>query len=207
MAGLRERKKRELRQRISDVATGLFALHGFDAVSVEQIAAEVGVSKVTIFNYFARKEDLVLDREEEMVAMVDAACRGGDPIGGFRTLLVRLAREGHPLMAAIEGAPAFWKLISSSPVLLARAWQTTQAVDDRLAAALLAAGHPRADAEAAAGMAAAVWRAAWRDGVRRVEAGEPLERIRGEQAELVQRAIGAISAAFGLQGALAPTVS
>src|SRR5271154_5862674 len=47
--GLRERKKRLTRQRISDVATALFVTRGFDAVKVSEIADQVGVSEKTIY--------------------------------------------------------------------------------------------------------------------------------------------------------------
>jgi len=39
--GLRERKKRRVRQKISDVATAMFLVHGFDKVTVARIAARV----------------------------------------------------------------------------------------------------------------------------------------------------------------------
>ncbi|MFD0582588.1 helix-turn-helix domain-containing protein [Dactylosporangium darangshiense] len=74
--GLRERKKRETRRLISDVATMLFVERGFDAVTVAEIAARAGVAPKTVFNYFPRKEDLFLDRLEELSAMVTAAVRG-----------------------------------------------------------------------------------------------------------------------------------
>ena len=64
--GLRERKKRETRQHISDVATGLFLERGFDEVRVADVAAAAGVSEKTVYNYFETKEALLLDREEEM---------------------------------------------------------------------------------------------------------------------------------------------
>jgi AcrR family transcriptional regulator len=63
---LRERKKRETRQHISDVATGLFLERGFDEVRVADIAAAAGVSEKTVYNYFETKEALLLDREDEM---------------------------------------------------------------------------------------------------------------------------------------------
>lgn len=62
MAGLRERKKWETRRRISDVATGLFFARGFDNVTIAEVAEAAGVSRMTVFNYFPRKEDLFLDR-------------------------------------------------------------------------------------------------------------------------------------------------
>ena len=62
--GLRERKKRIMRQKLSDTATRLFMEHGFDLVRVADVAEECGVSEATVFNYFRTKEALVLDRLE-----------------------------------------------------------------------------------------------------------------------------------------------
>jgi AcrR family transcriptional regulator len=60
--GLRERKKRLLRQQLSDTATELFLEHGFDDVRVTEIAEACGVSEKTVYNYFPTKESLILDR-------------------------------------------------------------------------------------------------------------------------------------------------
>src|ERR1700733_683982 len=65
--GLREQKKRLTRQRISDVATTLFVVRGFEHVTVSEIARIVGVSEKTVFNYFPTKESLVFDRADEGV--------------------------------------------------------------------------------------------------------------------------------------------
>ena len=62
--GLRERKKRQLRQQLSDTATEMFMERGFDAVRVAEIADACGVSEKTVFNYFPTKESLVLDLGE-----------------------------------------------------------------------------------------------------------------------------------------------
>ena len=71
--GLRERKKAETRRRIADVATALFVQHGFDAVTVADVAEAADVSKMTVFNYFPRKEDLLLDRHLERLDAVRRA--------------------------------------------------------------------------------------------------------------------------------------
>src|SRR4249920_3298143 len=62
--GLRQRKKRLMRQQLSDTATRMFLDRGFDAVRVAEVAEACGVSEKTVFNYFPTKESLVLDRLE-----------------------------------------------------------------------------------------------------------------------------------------------
>ncbi|WP_148614981.1 TetR/AcrR family transcriptional regulator [Nocardioides rubriscoriae] len=57
---MRERRRLELRARIDRVALELFARDGYDAVTVEAIAAEVGVSLSTLFRHVASKEDLLV---------------------------------------------------------------------------------------------------------------------------------------------------
>jgi AcrR family transcriptional regulator len=66
--GLRERKKRLMRQQLSDTATRMFLERGFDAVRVSEIAEACGVSEKTVFNYFPTKESLILDRLDATVA-------------------------------------------------------------------------------------------------------------------------------------------
>jgi AcrR family transcriptional regulator len=74
--GLRERKKRLMRQRLSDTAARMFLEFGFDKLRVAQVAEACGVSEKTVFNYFPTKESLVLDRLETTVASLRA---GLDP--------------------------------------------------------------------------------------------------------------------------------
>ena len=75
--GLRERKKRLMRQQLSDTATAMFLERGFDAVRVAEVAEACGVSEKTVFNYFPTKESLVLDRLETTLAV--PADRAGRP--------------------------------------------------------------------------------------------------------------------------------
>src|SRR5271154_1690222 len=66
--GLRERKKRFMRQQLSDTATEMFLERGFDAVRVAEIAEACGVSEKTVYNYFPTKESLLLDRWDTTMA-------------------------------------------------------------------------------------------------------------------------------------------
>jgi AcrR family transcriptional regulator len=124
--GLRERKKRQTRQRISDVATTLFVVRGFDRVTVAEIAEIVGVSEKTVFNHFPTKESLVFDRADEGVERLSAALRereaGESPTKAMlRTLsedpeeLEDLPDEIHMFM------PLFSEMVASTPALHA-AW-------------------------------------------------------------------------------------
>jgi AcrR family transcriptional regulator len=57
--GRRERKKLETRDRIVDCAVALFASRGYDATTMDDIGECADVARATVFNYFARKDDIV----------------------------------------------------------------------------------------------------------------------------------------------------
>jgi AcrR family transcriptional regulator len=120
--GLREQKKRATRVAIADIATGLFERDGFDAVSIAQIAGEAGVAKMTVTNYFARKEDLVFDRHEQVVSALAATvthrAAGESPLEAIRRdYLAAVAR--HDVMIGF-GRVSFARMIEQSPTLVAR---------------------------------------------------------------------------------------
>ncbi len=77
--GLRERKRRLTRQTISDAATTMFATRGFDNVTVSEVAARVGVSEKTIYNYFPNKEAMVLDTADDALAEMARALQERRP--------------------------------------------------------------------------------------------------------------------------------
>ena len=53
-------KKRSARERILETAERLFYAEGIRAVGVDRIIAEAGVAKMTLYNHFASKDDLIL---------------------------------------------------------------------------------------------------------------------------------------------------
>ncbi|MEU9201527.1 TetR family transcriptional regulator [Streptomyces sp. NPDC048332] len=55
-----QRKRQLVSNELSEAALQLLALKGFDAVTIDEIAATAGVSKRTFFRYFASKEDVVV---------------------------------------------------------------------------------------------------------------------------------------------------
>lgn len=58
--GLRERMRATVRAEVTEVALRLFTVQGFDRTTVDQIAAEAGLSRASLFRYFGTKEDIVL---------------------------------------------------------------------------------------------------------------------------------------------------
>jgi AcrR family transcriptional regulator len=77
--GLRERKKRLTRQRISDLATTMFITRGFDNVKVSEVAEQAGVSEKTVYNYFPTKESLLFDQADEGITQIAKALREREP--------------------------------------------------------------------------------------------------------------------------------
>jgi len=129
--GLRERKKRLMRQQLSDTATQMFVARGFDAVRVAEVAEACGVSEKTVFNYFPTKESLVLDRLETTMASIRTGLAepGVPPVEAALRILDQelsgmtawLAGQDDPAQAA-QAIRRFGGLIRATPSL--RAYQS-----------------------------------------------------------------------------------
>jgi len=92
--GLRERKRRETRQRIGAAALDLALAHGLEGATIEAISGAAGVSPRTFFNYFESKDDAVLNMPDsiEAAAVVDAVTAAADKMT-VREVAVRLFME------------------------------------------------------------------------------------------------------------------
>lgn len=117
--GLRELKKQETRQLISDQATRLFIAQGFEQTTIAEIAAAARVAKKTVTNYFARKEDLALDHQDAFVASLAeavAARRPGDSALAALRRDFETAIETQNPVAGFAGHE-FTRMIADSPTL------------------------------------------------------------------------------------------
>lgn len=156
MEGRRAVKKLETRQRIADEATSLFLAHGFDSVTLEDVAAAAQVSKMTVFNYFSRKEDLFLDRQDDLnMAPLREAIRlrpaGQGPVAALRALFDEYRAQQHPFTQVNRRTADWWRFIAMSPSLQARLRELHDEAAEGLAAEL-DGPIPRASARLAAGL-------------------------------------------------------
>src|ERR671937_274110 len=77
---LRARKKAHTRRAIQEAALRLFLDKGYEATTVQEIAAAAGVSHMTFFRYFPTKEDVVLaDEYDSLIVELMAARPAGEP--------------------------------------------------------------------------------------------------------------------------------
>jgi AcrR family transcriptional regulator len=146
--GLRERKKRLMRQQLSDTATRMFLERGFDAVRVAEIGEACGVSEKTVFNYFPTKESLILDRLEATMASLKTglADPGVPPVQAVLRILDDelcamtswLATQGDPAQAS-AAIRRFGTLIWDTPSL--RAYQSDMMDQSTAMAAAILAGR------------------------------------------------------------------
>lgn len=117
--GLRERKRRETRQRIAETALRLFLANGYEGTTLDAIAAEAGISRRTFFSYFKSKDDIILfgltaDWAELMADLLKTS-PDVPPLDAVRDVMVkRIALYTTEQMTAIDN------LMMSSESLLAR---------------------------------------------------------------------------------------
>lgn len=120
-----ERGGPQTRARIAEIASGLFLERGFDAVTVAEVARAAGVSSVTVFNHFPRKEDLFLDRTADAVDLLRSVVRdradGADVLSSLREATLRLVDERSPLSGVDGRSIPFFRTVAGSPALAARA--------------------------------------------------------------------------------------
>ena len=138
----------QTRARISQVATQLFLERGFDEVTVAEVAREAGVSSVTVFKHFPRKEDLLLDRADDAAELLRTAAHG-DVLASLRQMTLDLVDERHALSGLRDGSVPFYATVAASPALIARAREIADdlrrtlagELDDELLAAFFIAGY------------------------------------------------------------------
>ena len=201
--GLRERRKQETRQAISNIATHMFVDRGFDEVTIAEVADAAGVAKMTVTNYFPRKEDLVLDRAEAIerhLADVIAARAPGE------SMLAAIRRDYAAAVARADvtlglSSPAFAAMILGSPVLVGRVREMLDRREQLLGDAIATeAGTDNPQQRLVAVLLASVHRVLAAEASRRSLEGQPREQICAVLADAATRAFDLLEPSLGGYG-------
>jgi AcrR family transcriptional regulator len=214
--GLRERKKRLMRQQLSDVATRMFLERGFGAVRVAEVAEACGVSEKTVFNYFPTKESLVLDRLEATMTSL----RGGladpaiPPVDAALRILDRelrgmtdwLAGQDDPGEAA-QAILRFGDLIRATPSL--RAYQSDMmdqfvSVAAQILAARASMGAEDPEPQIAARALLGLWHVQASSLRKHLRSARPPARVRELVTADVRRAAGLLGTGLSSFASPAP---
>ncbi|MBW5249586.1 TetR/AcrR family transcriptional regulator [Streptomyces sp. P01-B04] len=201
--GLRERKKIQTRRRLLAEAARLFGERGFDQVSVAEIAEAADVSKMTVFNYFDSKEDLVLAPMEEHIGDVAQVVRdrvhGESAVAGVRRHFLAAVENRDPSVGMSDSPVALGllQLIQQTPALLTRARAFFARSDELLVDVLVEEGEDRAVARIVAAQLIGTRNALISENHRRLLAGESAEAIASGAAALAGRAFDLLENGLG----------
>jgi AcrR family transcriptional regulator len=117
--GLRERKQQQTRERLKRAAMALFLERGFEATTIDDIAATADVSRRSFFHYFASKEDVVAAWQEDaaaaLVAEILARPAGESMLTAAENAIAAAVKRIDPAEAA-----AMSRLKRDNPALHAR---------------------------------------------------------------------------------------
>jgi len=190
----------QTRARISQVATQLFLERGFDEVTVAEVAREAGVSSVTVFKHFPRKEDLLLDRADDAMDVLRTAVRdGGDVLASLHQATLRLADQRHALSGLREGSVPFFATVAASPALIARAREIADELRQTLAEELAGVGSGSkggGDAELLAAFFVAGYTTVLTETARRQLAGDAADEVADDHRARVDRLLDRLRSGF-----------
>ena len=146
-----DQRSARTRARLQLCALDLFAARGFDATTVNDIAAAAGVSPMTFFRHFPTKEAVLLDDPYDPV-MAEAVRSQPDTLPPLervrRGLLTAWSALPEPADDAVRARVA---IVAAHGGLRAKAIENTARTEDILVQALVSTGVSRLDARVAAG--------------------------------------------------------
>ena len=198
----RARKKALTREQIRQSAQELFAEHGFDSVTIADVAASADVAVQTVFNHFPTKEELFFDGRTPWVdEPADAVRSRGpeqSPLAALRAWTATWIKQAAERDADAERR-TYVATLAASPALRAFELSLLQRAERRLAAALLEAwtsdpsSTPRVRGTAVPRMAADLSAAIWVAGARSLRVELRGTEDDGAEAAGVRRTVVALA--------------
>jgi AcrR family transcriptional regulator len=188
---------------ISDAATRMFAERGFEEVTISQVAEAAGVSKMTVTNYFPRKEDLVFDRAEGIVTHLAEVIEAREP---GESMLAAIRRDYAAAVARADvtlglSSPRFARMINDSEALTGRGLQMQAQREAALGDAIAAeTGQDTPRQRLIAALLCAPHRVLYAEAARRSLTGEPREQTCSALAEAATAAFDLLEPALGGYG-------
>ncbi|GAA3174422.1 MULTISPECIES: TetR family transcriptional regulator [Streptomyces] len=140
LCGLRARKKQRTRDALIRAALELFTAQGYEATTVDEIAAAVDVSQRTFFRYFSNKEEVTFAAQEMVEArfLEELRRRPADeaPLTALHSSVMAawddVAASIEPIIP-VELHMRVYQMIESTPALLAAHMQRSCGLEEEVA--------------------------------------------------------------------------
>lgn len=153
---LRERRKQMLRDEILLAAHGLLTERGYAAMSMEELAGRVGVSKPTLYAHYPAKEDLVAALAAQLLDAILDRFSAGAPDASPLEQLVELLQATVRLQLDSHSDALQLQMPEISAILESRAELRDRVVRiDRLVIDLIQAAHESGELDPAIDVASA----------------------------------------------------
>ncbi|MCC8141453.1 MAG: TetR/AcrR family transcriptional regulator [Lachnospiraceae bacterium] len=112
--------KEEDLKNITKKVYALYAKHGFDGISMDEVCAQTNISKATLYRYFTSKEDIVRSMVDVLISHLntlqfDAIDGIGNVLDGFQKVYIK-----STIIAALTGSEFLTALEKSSRIRMKR---------------------------------------------------------------------------------------
>lgn len=138
------------RERLQTAAVKLFTERGFDAVTVDEIAASAGVSHMTFFRYFPTKESVVMDDPYDPV-IAQAVLDQPSTLSALNRVRLGFMNAAGAVDDDEEMVRQRIQLAATHPKLRASLWDNNYRTEQAVVEVLVADGVHAVDAKVAVG--------------------------------------------------------
>ena len=143
--GLRERKRLAVLHTIQESALDLFDARGFDAVTIEEIAAAADVSPSTVYRYFGTKEGVIVSDEFDALSQQALAdvLDTFDPVGSVRRIVAGYESGAEGMGVAERAGNSPWRRVRyffQEPSVRLAVYASLDQASNRIAASMVVRG-------------------------------------------------------------------